>query len=124
MSNRRKSIRISLVSIAHITPHGLQDRSDVIVRDLSTGGMGGYVDHPCQKGDVLSVKIKLITADNAVIVASLTACIAWIETLEDGKRYAIGLEFKEMERSNPKLYKHLKGLETMLLPSDASRSSD
>lgn len=113
MENRRKKMRIPVASLAHITPHGLQKGSEVMVRDLSTEGMGCYVDHVCQKGDMMLIKIKLDLPgeDAGVIQASLMGQVVWVKPMNEEKKYAIGLEFRDMQARNPKLYAHIRDLE-------------
>ncbi len=114
MQNRRRNVRIPIATIAHITPHGLQRGSEVMVRDLSTEGMGCYVDHACQKGDMMLVKIKLDLPgkNSGVIQATLMGQIIWVKLMDEEKKYAVGLEFRDMESRHPELHTHLKDLET------------
>jgi len=111
-------MRIPIATIAHITPHGLQKGSEVMVRDLSTEGMGCYVDHACQKGDMMLVKIKLDLPgdDSGVIQATLMGQIIWVKLMNEEKKYAVGLEFRDMESRHPKLHEHLQDLEKQNLP--------
>ncbi len=113
MENRRRAMRIPVASIAHVTPHGLDQTIDVMIRDLSTSGMGCYVNHACQKGDMMLTKIKLDLPgeDEGVLSASLMGQVVWVKALHDEKKYAIGLEFRDMEKRHPSLYAHLKMLE-------------
>ncbi len=113
MENRRKTMRVPVASIAHITPQGLEKSMDVMIRDLSTSGMGCYVDHVCQKGDMMMTKIKLdLPGENAgVISALLLGQVVWVKELNEEGRYAVGLEFREMEKQYPDLYAHLQEME-------------
>lgn len=115
MENKRRKMRIPVATIAHITPHGLQKGSEVMVRDLSTEGMGCYVNHACQKGDMMLVKVRLDLPgeDSGVIQATLMAQIMWVKLMSEEKKYAVGLEFRDMESRHPKLYAHLQDLESL-----------
>lgn len=116
MENSRKHLRIPIASVAHMTPHGLQRAIDVFVRDISTFGMGGYMDCGYEKGQMLLVKLKISTSDNEVIQASIMGRIKWSRKLEEGGKYAFGLEFREMEKEHPRLYHYLKEMEDTLFP--------
>jgi len=117
MDNRRKQLRIPIASVAHITPHGLQRRTEVSVRDISTFGMGGLMDCGYEKGQMLLVKLNLTTPDNKVIVESIMGRIQWSRKLDKGGKYAFGLEFREMEKEHPRLYLYLRELEEELFPN-------
>lgn len=107
-----------MATLAHITPHGLQKSMDVMVNNLSTDGMGCYVNHVCQKGDMMLTKIKLDLPgeDAGVIQASLMGQVIWVKALEEEHRYAIGVEFRDMENRHPRLYAHLKASEKQPAP--------
>lgn len=111
MENRRKHTRVPLVTMARITPHGLQNTIDALVRDMSAEGMGVYVKGPYQKGDLLLVKISMKTEEGEVINASLFGRVAWASLLEEPNQYAVGLEFHDLEKKNPALYAYIKRLE-------------
>ncbi len=115
MDDRRKSIRIPVATVAHITPHGLESSTKVMVRDLSTSGMGCISEHPYQKGDVLRVKIKLTTENKEAIVETLTARIAWVSEI-NVQKYALGIEFHDVELKNPNLYAYVMNLESFANP--------
>jgi len=115
MKDRRISVRIPVATVAHITPHGLESSTKVIVRDLSTSGMGCISDNPYQKGDVLWVKIKLMMQNKQALVETLTGRIAWVSEINDQK-YALGVEFRDVELKNPKLYAYIMELESMADP--------
>ena len=111
MENRRKHPRIPLATMARISPHGLQNTVDALVRDISTDGMGVYVKGPYQKGDVLLVKVSIKTDEGEVINASLHGLVAWATPLPETNQYAVGMEFHNMEKKNPALYAYIKRLE-------------
>lgn len=111
MEERRKSLRIKMATMAQVTPHGLQTAIDIMVRDLSTGGMGGYADRPFRPGTLLLLKITLKTEDNSVIAERLQAKIAWTTKIDGDGKYAFGAEFLNMEKNNPRLYAYLKDME-------------
>ncbi len=116
MDNRRKQLRIPITTVAHITPQGLQRAIEVFVRDISTFGMGGYMDCGYEKGETFLVKLKLSTSNDEVIEESITGQIQWSRKLNRGEKYAFGLEFSELEKDHPKLYLYLKELEATLFP--------
>lgn len=101
------------MTIARITPHGLQNTVDASVRDLSVDGMGVCIKGPYQKGDMLLVKISLKTDEGGVISESLLGRVAWAAPLETKGQYAVGLEFHDMENKNPALYAYIKRLEKL-----------
>ncbi len=107
MENRRKSPRIQLITMARLTPHGLQSTAEAYVRDISTGGIGVYVKGRYQVGDILLVKVSFKTAEGEMIKESLTGRVAWTQPLEEGQ-LALGIEIANMERKHPKLYAYLK----------------
>ncbi len=111
MEERRKSLRIKMASMAQVTPHGLQTAIDIMVRDLSTGGMGGYADRPFRPGTMLLFKITLKTENNSVIAERLQAKIAWTTKMDGEGKHAFGAEFLDMETNNPRLYAYLQDLE-------------
>ncbi|MBN4054602.1 PilZ domain-containing protein [Nitrospira defluvii] len=110
MNKRRQSIRIPVATVAYISSHGPQSTTKVMVRDLSITGMGCSAEHTYQEGDMLLVKIKLTTSNNEIIQESLTGRVAWASQLYT-KQWAFGLEFQEVEKNNPGLYKYIKNLE-------------
>ncbi len=116
MENRRKHLRIPITTVAHITPHGLQKSIEVFVRDVSTFGMGGYMNSGFNKGSMLLVKLKLLTANDETIEESIMGQIKWSRKLNRGGKYAFGLEFLEIQKDHPKLYLYLKELEEVLFP--------
>lgn len=111
MENRRKRTRIPLVTMARISPHGLQNAVDALVRDISVDGMGVYVKGPYQKGDVLLVKISIKTDEGEMLSESLHGLVAWAKPVPDSNQYAVGLEFHHLEKKNPALYAYIKRLE-------------
>lgn len=118
MENRRKHVRIPITTVAHISPNGLQKSIEVFVRDISTFGMGGYMNCGFDKGAMLLVKLKLAISNNGVLEESITGQIKWSRKLDRGGKYAFGLEFIEMEKTHPKLYVYLKELEEVLFADD------
>ncbi len=118
MDNRRRHPRIPLVTMARISPHGIQKPVNALVRDISTEGMGVYAEGPYQKGDVLLVEISIKTDRGEIISEALLGMVAWTTPLQETNRYAVGLEFHNMEKKNPVLYayiKHLEGLQNTRL---------
>ena len=113
MENRRKAPRVPLITIARITPHGLQSTSDAYVRDISTGGIGIYVKGRYQVGDILLVKVSIKADDGGIIKESLTGRVAWVRPLEEG-HCAVGIEVAHMEQKHPKLHAYVKQQEEAL----------
>lgn len=111
MDNRRESPRIPLITMARITPHGLQTTVGAFVRDVSTGGIGLYAKGRYQKGDIILLKILLVTEEGEAIKESLTGRIVWVKRMEEEGQSAVGVELPEMERKHPKLYAYIKRLE-------------
>ena len=111
MDNKRKAPRIPVISMARITPHGLQTSNEALVRDICTHGMGVYVKSPYQKGDALLIKIALQTDEKDLINETLMGRVAWVTPFQGEYKYAAGIEFHEMEKKNPKLYAYIKHLE-------------
>jgi len=101
------------MTVARVTPHGLQNTVDALVHDVSREGMGVYVKGPYQKGDILLVKISVKTEEGEAINESLYGRVAWATRLEPEGQYAIGLEFHDMEKKNPALYEYIKRLEKL-----------
>ncbi len=111
MDNRRKSLRIPIVSIAHVTHQENQLTAKILIRDLSTTGLGGYINCPCQKGDRLLVDLKLTSADHEVFEARLRGEICWSTEINKGEKYAFGLVFPDMAVQHPGVYAYLLTLE-------------
>ncbi|MFQ5597926.1 MAG: PilZ domain-containing protein [Nitrospiria bacterium] len=119
MEDRRRSIRIPIATVAHITPHGLQTAAEVVVRDLSVKGMGCSADTCFQKGDMLLIKLNLNTTQGETMTESLVGRIAWIseshpqngDPVDQAYRYAFGIEFRQAKESNPQFYDYLQSLE-------------
>ncbi len=111
MENRRKSLRIPIIGVAHVIHQDRQLTSKVLLRDLSRTGVGGYINYPCQKGDPFLINLKLTSQDNQVIEGLLTGEICWSCEINEGKKYAFGLGFHEMEIQHTKLYAYLLTLE-------------
>jgi hypothetical protein len=110
MENRRKAVRIPLITMARITPHELQTTAEAFVRDVSTEGIGVYVKGRYQKGDLLLVKVSFVTNEGETIKESLRGTAAWVKPLEEGQ-CAIGIELPGMKGKHPKLYAYIKQLE-------------
>ena len=110
MENRRKSLRIPLITMARITPHGLQTTAEAFVRDVSVDGIGVYVKGRFQKGDLLLVKVSFVTNEGETIKESLRGEVAWIKPLEEGQS-AVGIQLPGMKGKHPKLYAYIRELE-------------
>jgi Tfp pilus assembly protein PilZ len=111
MDNRRKSTRISLVTIARITPQGLQTATEALVRDISAGGIGVYAKGRYQKGDLLLIKLSFTTDQGQTISESLAGRIAWLKPLDGENQSAVGIQIQDMERKHPTLYAYIQRLE-------------
>ncbi len=55
MHDRRKHPRIPIISIARLTRHGVEEARSVLIRDISTHGVGIYSEEAYQKGDLVLV---------------------------------------------------------------------
>lgn len=111
MDNRRKSLRIPVVAIASVIQEDKQSTAKILIRDLSTTGLGGYINCPCQRGDRFLVNLKLNTSDNEVVEDQLSGEICWSTEIDKGEKYAFGLVFRGMELKNTPLHHYLKTLE-------------
>jgi hypothetical protein len=110
MENRRKALRIPLITMARITPHGLQTSAEAFVRDVSREGIGVYVKGRYQKGDLLLVKVSFMINQGETIRESLMGRVAWVKPLEEGHQ-AVGIFLSDMEQKHPKLYTYIQQLE-------------
>lgn len=116
MHDRRKHPRISIISIARLTAQGLEAASSVLVRDISTHGVGIYSEEAYQKGDLVVIRLALPTEPHETITDSIAGEVAWIAPLPDGTHYAVGIRFDNMKVERPRLYAHIKHLEKMSEP--------
>jgi hypothetical protein len=110
MENRRKALRIPLITMARITPHGPQTSADAFVRDVSIEGIGVYVKGRYQQGDLLLVKVSFMVSQGETIKESLMGRVSWVKPLEEGY-LAVGIQLPDMEQKNPKLYAYIRQLE-------------
>ncbi len=99
------------MTMARITPHGLQNTVDALVRDVSTEGIGVYARGHYEKGETLLVKVSIKTDQGEVITGSLIGRVAWVTPVEDRKERAVGIELLDLEKKNPRLYAYLEKLE-------------
>lgn len=111
MVNPRKAQRVRIAKIANISIDGIQETTKVIVRDLSTTGMGCITDRVFNKGDTLQVEIELNTSTGKVIKESLTGIVARVTKHETEKKHTFGMEFRDMEKRYPRIYAYIKRLE-------------
>lgn len=77
MDNSRQSLRIPFVSIAHVIHQDTQEKTKILIRDISISGLGGYINCPCQKGEKLLVNLKLSSEDKEVVETQLSGTICW-----------------------------------------------
>jgi hypothetical protein len=117
MDNRRKSVRVPIVSVANVThqDQGRDFTSRILLRDLSIDGLGGYINFPCQKGDCLSIHLKLSSPDSEILEAELKGIICWSTEIDQGEKYAFGLSFTEVVSQNTPLHTYLCTLEKSYL---------
>lgn len=114
--DRRSALRLPVATLVHVTSSGIHITTEAVVNDVSIDGIGGFVNYPYQKGDKLLVKMKLSTPSKKVIRESLIGWIAWVSKVDGEEKYAFGLEFREMEKQQPRLYAYLQGLEEISHP--------
>ncbi|MFQ5587334.1 MAG: PilZ domain-containing protein [Nitrospiria bacterium] len=107
----REYLKIPEVTITQKTPEGSEVTEEIRIRDISIQGIGGYATSRYQKGDRLRVTLKLVLPENNVVEEALTAEVRWATLVDQGKRYAFGLRFSEVEKKNPVVYTYLKKLE-------------
>ncbi len=114
MKEARSSKRFPIASVASISAQGLHESSEVQVRDLSIQGMGCSGTQAYEKGDKIHVTLKLPTTPEGACEESVIGEIAWVEKFEDVDQaeieYAFGIEFKQMETQNPRLYDYVRCL--------------
>lgn len=115
--NRRNAWRLPVATMAHFTPRGEQITIKATVRDISTQGMGAAVDYPYQKGEKILVKITLTSPSHKVIEGSVIGWVTRVSQNSSDDPYVVGLEFREMEKQDPKLYSYLQGLEAFTRPT-------
>ncbi|MBI3804693.1 MAG: PilZ domain-containing protein [Nitrospirae bacterium] len=111
MDERREHVRIPLVSIARLTPQGLDSKRLVSIRDISTHGVGIYnCEEEYQKGEIVVIELHLTDADEA-LSDSISGEVVWVTPIHDGTRRSVGIRFDHMEQEKPKLYAFIKRLE-------------
>lgn len=115
MESRRNYLRIPMVSTAHVTSHGHHIIAKVVVRDISVEGMGGYTNCPYEKGEIIRVKLKFSLSYDRVVEESVLAEVRWSTKVDQGKRYAFGFRFYDVQEKKPKLYAFLRELEDQFL---------
>lgn len=113
MTERRKHPRIPIVSIARLTHQGMETEKSVLVRDISTHGVGIYTEERYQQGDLVVIHFDLTGDRSETITESVAGEVAWITPLPDGAHYAVGIRFENMEVERPKLFAYVKRLEEM-----------
>lgn len=107
---RRLHPRIPLISIARLSRQGIEAKSSVLVRDISTHGLGIYSREAFNKEELVLVELSLPT-DEGTLEESILGEVAWIAPLSDGIHHAVGIRFDAMEKEKPKLYAQIKRLE-------------
>ena len=110
MRERRKHPRIPLVSIARLTRRGVEAARPVVIRDISTHGVGIYSDEAYLENELVLIHFSLSAAEGT-LTDSMAGEVAWISPLPDGIHYTVGIRFDQMEIEKPKLYVHIKQLE-------------
>lgn len=111
MDNRRRSTRVSLVTLASITPQGLQTAAEAWVRDMSAGGIGVHVNGRYLQGELLVIHVSFVTDEGETIQEALTGRVAWVKPLEGQKQSAVGIQLPNMEQEHPKLHAYIQRLE-------------
>ncbi|WDT75896.1 MAG: PilZ domain-containing protein [Candidatus Manganitrophus sp.] len=110
MRSKRKRARIPLISIARLTPEGMELKEYVLIRDISTDGLGIYSKQRYRKGDLVLVELTL-TIQEEKIIESVSGKVVWVAPLPDQNHFAVGIQFEKMQLEKPKLYAHIKKLE-------------
>lgn len=110
MDDRRKHPRIPLISIARLTRQGIEVSHSVLVRDISTHGVGIYSEELYEKGELVLIDFALSAGDETV-TESVAGEVAWVEPLPDRAHYAIGVRLDALQIEKPKLYQFIKRLE-------------
>ena len=109
-ANCRSFLRVPIATVVDIKSYSHQETAKVVVREIAIGGMGCTSEHPYKKGDLLLIKLEFVTSDNEVIQAYMPGVVAWSIELDIGG-WSFGVEFRELERTQPKLYDYIKSLE-------------
>lgn len=110
MRSKRKRARIPLISIVRLTPEGMQSKEYVLIRDISTDGLGIYSKERYRKGDLVLVELTLTVQDEKII-ETVSGKVVWTVPLPDQNHFAVGIQFEKMELERPKLYAQIKKLE-------------
>lgn len=113
MQDRRKHPRIPIVSIARLTLQGMEAEKPVLVRDISTHGVGIYTEEAYQQGDLVVIHLALTGERFESVTESVAGEVAWVTPLPDGTHFAVGVRFEDMAVERPKLYAYVKRLEQM-----------
>lgn len=111
MEDRRRHFRIPFVMTVHTTRKGTQKASEAFVRDICTHGMGIYTSEAYEKGDLLLIDISLQDDKKGQIRESILGEVAWVEHLQEGNKYALGIRFEHMDKEKPRLYEQIRRLE-------------
>lgn len=111
MEDRRRHLRIPFVMTVQTTRKGIQKTGEAFVRDICTHGMGIYTDEAYEKGDVLLIDISLQDDKKGQIKESIQGEVAWVEHLQEGGKYAVGIRFDGLDREKSTLYEHIRRLE-------------
>ncbi len=111
MQNQRQFPRIPVVMLVRLSPRGAQKTHKALVREICSHGMGIYTEDTYKKGDFLVAEISFVTRQGD-IEESVFAEVVWVKPIEEANEYAVGLRFNGLETEKPKLYAHLKYLET------------
>lgn len=115
-SSPRRYPRIPFVATIHFTRQGSDQRSEAILRKISTHGIGMYAKEPIRKGERLLVELSLSIGENS-FHESILGEVVWVAQTEEKDRRAVGISFNQMEKEQAELYSYLKRLEeTVSLP--------
>jgi len=99
------------------TREGQSTGADAEVRDLSTHGIGVYLQGPVQKGDRLVFELPLLT-DGTWIQEAVLGEVVWVVPRGEKGEYYAGIYIDQMQKTHPRLFAHLRHLEDAITLPD------
>ncbi|MBI3804658.1 MAG: PilZ domain-containing protein [Nitrospirae bacterium] len=112
--DQRECIRVPLATVALITKVGEDVSRPVRVHDLGIKGMGIYTHAALRKEDQLLIELALPTAQNEAEIVSVPGEVAWIEPIQEGVQYLVGIKFYLLFELESKLQKYIDHIEKAL----------
>jgi Tfp pilus assembly protein PilZ len=122
MVDRRNHPRIPIISIARLTQQGMEAARSVLVRDISTHGVGIYTEEAYRQGDLVVIHLAFTRDPSETVTESVAGEVVWVTPLPDGTHYAVGIRFENMEVERPRLYAYVQRLEQMNSGTDPTSS--